>query len=128
MATIAVAIGSCLVRPIRRRWSKKGPCFTANNLIIDFLNGTVLVPFALMIGSAFSQGILEEALKTNRLFLTVGGVIGLIFVVREFINGEQSQHNEATVTEVLPKVATTSSKAANSVQRSKQKQKQARRR
>lgn len=118
MATIGVAIASCMVRPIRRALRKTGPCFTANNIILDFLNGTVLVPFCLLVGATFSTAILEEALKSSKLFLTVGGFIGLIFVVREFINGDASQH-AAPVTSNNPLVPLpiAKSKAANSPNR-----------
>lgn len=118
MATIGVAIFGCLIRPVRRAWNKTGECFTANNLIIDFLNGTVVVPFILMIGSAFSLAVMQEALKTNKLFLAIGGVIGLIFVVREFFNGEPAQQVAADPTAFpLGKISNAPSKAANSPHR-----------
>lgn len=128
MATIGVAIASCMVRPIRRAIRKTGQCFTANTLILDFLNGTVLVPFCLLVGSTFSTAILEAALKTNKLFLTSGGIIGLIFVVREFINGDASQHAvpAASGNPVVP-LPIAKSKAANSPNRT-QKTKSSRRR
>ncbi|MDN2697641.1 hypothetical protein O0882_15055 [Janthinobacterium sp. SUN073] len=118
MATIGVAIASCMVRPIRRAIRKTGSCFTVNNIILDFLNGTVLVPFCLLIGATFSTAIFEEALKSNRLFLTVGGFIGLIFVVREFINGDASQHAvPASSGNPVVALPIAKSKAANSPNR-----------
>jgi hypothetical protein len=106
------------VRPIRRKIQNSGPCFTVNNIILDFLNGTVLVPFVLLIGATFSTAIFEEALKSNRLFLTVGGFIGLIFVVREFINGDASQDATALANgNPVVQLPIAKNKAANSPNR-----------
>ena len=115
MATIGIAIFCCLIRPTRRAYRKSGPCFTANNIIVDFLNGTVIVPFLLMLGSAFSQAVLQDALKTNKLYLAIGAVIGLTFIFREFINGDQSQQVASEpVTTPITKVASEPRRAANS--------------
>ena len=88
MATIAVAISSCLIRPIRRKFTKSRPaqCFNVQNVVADFLNGTVIVPFLILIGTAFSKELLKEALETNKLFFAFGGFISLIFIAREFLN------------------------------------------
>lgn len=88
MATILVALSTCAIRPIKRAFKKTGPCFALRDIIVDFLNGTVIVPFVLLIGATFSNTILEAALKSNKLFLTIGGIIGLLFVVREYLNGD----------------------------------------
>jgi uncharacterized membrane protein YdcZ (DUF606 family) len=88
MATIVLALSSCAIRPIKRAVKKSGPCFALRDIVVDFLNGTVIVPFTLLIGATFSKTILEEALKSNKLFLAIGGVIGLLFVLREYFHGE----------------------------------------
>jgi hypothetical protein len=89
MATIGIAVCACIVRPIKRKWTKsKLPCFDSRDVIVDFLNGTVIVPFCLLVGSTFSHEVLEEAIKSNKLFFSICGVIALIFVVKELINGE----------------------------------------
>lgn len=88
MATIAVAVLSCFIRPIRRRIKKFDQCFSYDKMVIDFLNGTVLVPFALLVGAIFSKTLLEEAMKSSKLFLAIGGIIGLFFVIREYLNGD----------------------------------------
>ena len=90
MATIIVAFIGCMLRPIRRALKKDfaGDCFTLRDVVVDFLNGTVLVPFTILIGTTFSKGMLKEALETNKLFLAIGGAIGLMFVIREFLNEE----------------------------------------
>ena len=83
MATIIVAILICLIKPFKRFTEKFKPCFTFRDLVLDFLSGTVIVPFLLLIGSTFSQRLLDEALRSNKIFFSVGGFIGLIFVLRE---------------------------------------------
>lgn len=84
MATIVVAAACSLIRPIRR-WIKHTPtCFTFQETALDFLNGTVVVPFLLLIGAVFSKDLLRAVLDTNKLFLAVGGFIGLVFVVRDY--------------------------------------------
>jgi uncharacterized membrane protein YdcZ (DUF606 family) len=88
MATIVIAILTCFLRPARRLMKKTSPCFSYDKLVVDFLNGTVLVPFFLMVGAIFSKSILDEAVKSNKLFMAIGGVIGLFFVFREYFNGE----------------------------------------
>lgn len=84
MATILVACSTSFIRPFRRLLEKKYPCFNLRDTVVDFLNGTVIVPFALLVGATFSKVMLEEALNSNKLFLTIGGVIGLMFVFREY--------------------------------------------
>ena len=83
MATILVAVLIFLIKPIKRLCAKLVPCFTVRDIVLDFLSGTVIVSFLLLIGSTFSQHFLEEALKSNKIFFSVGGFIGLIFVLRE---------------------------------------------
>lgn len=88
MATLTVAFASCLVRPIRRKLDSTytGPCFTRDDAIIDFLNGTVLVPFLVLIGTAFSKEMLAMALETTKLFFAIAGGVGFIYIFREFLS------------------------------------------
>jgi hypothetical protein len=88
MATIIVAVAACFIRPIRRKIRGTSPCFSYEKMVIDFLNGTVLVPFMLLVGAIFSRTLLEEAVKTNKLFFAIGGIIALFFVIREYFNGD----------------------------------------
>jgi uncharacterized membrane protein len=88
MATIGIAFFGCFIRPTKRAFKKKVACFTYRDMVVDFLNGTIIVPFFLLVGAAFSSTLLEEALKTNKLFLAVGGVIALLFVFKEYANGD----------------------------------------
>lgn len=56
--------------------------------MVDFLNGTVIIPFLLLVGAVFSKFMLEEALRSGKMFLGIGGVIGLLFVLKGYFNGE----------------------------------------
>ena len=88
MATIIVAFLSCMIRPARRKFTGEfpGQCFNVRSIVIDFLNGTVVVPFLILIGTAFSKEMLKEALETNKIFFAIGGFIALVFVVREILH------------------------------------------
>lgn len=89
MATIVVAICGCPIRPSRRKLAhSSSPCWVFRDVIVDFLNGTVIVPFALLIGATFSSVLLAEALKSNKLFFAIAGLIGLLFALREYGNGD----------------------------------------
>lgn len=90
MATLTVAFLSCLIRPIRRKLNIKfeGVCFTRDDLIADFLNGTVLVPFLVLISTAFSREMMAVALETNKLFFGIAGGVGLIYILREFLSNK----------------------------------------
>jgi hypothetical protein len=81
-----VALLTCLIKPVKRVIRKRSACFTLRDLTFDFLNGTVIVPFLLLIGSTFSKVLLQEAIETNKLFFAIGGVIGLLIVSREYLN------------------------------------------
>ena len=52
---------------------------------MDFLNGTTLVPFALMIGSVASRDIFDLLTQTNMAFVGVAGSIGIVFVIGELL-------------------------------------------
>ena len=85
MATIIVAFFTCFIRPIRKFFTKKQPVMSFQEFGLDFLNGTVVVPFILLIGSIFSKDLLEEAIRSNKLFFAIGGVIALLFVLKEYM-------------------------------------------
>jgi len=88
MLTICVGVGACLIRPIRRRFHHSTRCFVFHDVITDFLNGTVIVPFALLVGATFSQQLLHEALHTNRAFFAIAGLVTLSFVIREYTSAD----------------------------------------
>ena len=47
------------------------------------LNGVMLVPFLMMVGSVFSSDLLKELLSSAKITLAIGGLAGLIFVLGE---------------------------------------------
>ena len=93
--TILVALAAILVRPLRRKFKDESPCFVLRDVVVDFLNGTVIVPFLLLVGSVFSPVLMQEALKLNRVGFAIGGVIGLLFVLRELFANSGSDDQPA---------------------------------
>lgn len=85
IGTIVCGLAAMLVKPIKRRWQGRKPCFTQRDLIVDFLNGATVPAFLLLVGSVVSSKILEEALKTAKTSMALAGVMGLIFIIREII-------------------------------------------
>jgi len=85
IVTLAVATICIFVRPVKRKWIGALPCFTLRDCIVDCLNGSTLVPFALLIASVMSSEILEEALKANKISMALAGIIGILFIIRELI-------------------------------------------
>jgi hypothetical protein len=57
----------------------------------DFLNGVVLVPFAMMLAVPFSPIVLEYLRNSNPVIFALAGGIGLIFVVAELFNTDNHQ-------------------------------------
>lgn len=89
MWTVGVAATSCVIRPIRRHVKKsKVPCWVFRDIVLDFLNGTVIVPLLILVGSIFSRELLEEAVKTDKVFFAIAGIVALLFVLREYGNGD----------------------------------------
>jgi len=83
MATIGVGCLVSLVRPFRRWRGKRIPYFTREDAITDLLNGVMLVPFALMVGSVFSSELMRELMTSAKITLAIGGAAGLFFVTGE---------------------------------------------
>jgi hypothetical protein len=52
--------------------------------IFDFLNGTTLIAFGLLVATAFSNRFLHLALQ-SKLSIAIAGAVGLIFVCGEFL-------------------------------------------
>lgn len=88
MTTFAVAVLACLIRPIRRLRRRLPPMPGFTTIAVDLLSGTAIVPFGLLIGSVFSTELLETTLRSDRLFLALGGSVGLMVVVRGYFVGD----------------------------------------
>lgn len=84
MASVLLGVLTCFACPlVRARSARTRYRLKQRILVLDFVNGTLLVPFGLLFASAFSTGILSEALTLNRVFFAVAGFMALVFTSRE---------------------------------------------
>jgi hypothetical protein len=84
--TLLVAI-SLVPFKIFVRWLRGiKPISTTRKCGVDFLNGTAVVPFALMLGSVVSRDIFELLAQTNMAFFGIAGGIGMLFVIGELVD------------------------------------------
>ena len=83
MVTIAVGVVTALISPLSRYIGKQKPYFVRETATVDMLNGVMLVPFLMMVGSVFSSDLLKELLSSAKITLAIGGLAGLIFVLGE---------------------------------------------
>lgn len=88
MASIAMGLLLGAVRPYRRWRSNVMPFFKRDKLINDILNGTMVVPFGLMLLSPFSQGINDLLMQSAKVTVSLGGAVGLTFVVAELFRNK----------------------------------------
>lgn len=88
-ATLLVGIIAIFVKPIVRAFRKqpKAKWFVQRDCGVDFLNGCSLVPFVCMAISVVSSGFMQEFVKSSKISLGIGAVIGLLFVVPEIFTG-----------------------------------------
>jgi hypothetical protein len=86
MTTIGVGLAAMFLRPLRRKLNKHPNCFSMRDCVVDFLNGSTIVPFLLLVMSVMSTRLLHEALQTNKLSMGIAGVIGFIFIARELLH------------------------------------------
>ena len=54
-----------------------------SKLVVDFLNGTVVTPFLLMVGAVFNGTILDYLRSAGPVSISIAGSIGLFFVLAE---------------------------------------------
>ena len=88
MATIAVGFIPPFLRFVYRLRSSKKPYFIREKAINDMLNGVMLVPFFLMVGSVFSSDIMKELIGSAKITVAIGGFAGLFFVLGELLKDE----------------------------------------
>ena len=84
MATVCLGFAGMLIRPVRCKL-RGDTAWNRQHAVTDFLNGSSLVPFALIVGSTFWSWMLEEALK-SKASLSLAGGVGLFFVMAEVFN------------------------------------------
>ena len=70
------------VRPVRLKLRKKKKCWRAAKVVMDFLNGSAVVPFAAMPATIFSSTVLTMV-KDNLPTLAAAGFVGFVYVVSE---------------------------------------------
>lgn len=83
MLTIAVGVVVTLASPCKRWFNGKKPCFIREYAIADMMNGVMLVPFFMMVGSVFFSDLLKELLSSAKVTVAIGGLAGLFFVLGE---------------------------------------------
>lgn len=82
VATFTVAVLCVFVRPIRLKCRKKKKCWRADKVVMDFLNGSAIVPFAAMPATIFSSTVLN-IVKDNLPTLAAAGFVGFVYVLSE---------------------------------------------
>ena len=83
MLTIAVGAATALLSPGKRWLNRQRPCFVREHAITDMMNGVMLVPFFMMVGSVFSSDVLQALLSSAKITVAIGGLAGLFFVIGE---------------------------------------------
>jgi hypothetical protein len=86
IATLGAAVVGLFVKPSIRAIKKKGPCFSVRDAIVDALNGSAMVPFALLIGSVMSSELLKIALSAHKIQMAIAGLIAIIILFRELVS------------------------------------------
>jgi hypothetical protein len=80
-ATVGVGIGITIVKATWKAFS--GGPNSLSGIGTDFLNGTVVTPFLLMIGAVFSNVLLNYLRSASPVSTAIAGAIGLLFVSNE---------------------------------------------
>lgn len=85
VATFTVAVFCVFVRPARLRLRGCKKCWRADKVVMDFLNGSAIVPFAAMPLTIFSSAVMT-LVKDNLPTLAAAGFVGFVYVVSEVFN------------------------------------------
>ena len=83
IATIVVGGLSSAIRPLKRVYCKSKPYFSREKGINDMLNGVMLIPFSMMVGSIFSSQLMDQLMSSTKITVAIAGLAGLIFVIGE---------------------------------------------
>jgi hypothetical protein len=86
IVTIVLALMIALARLIWRKAVSPDAPFDPKDSVMDFMNGTLVVPFLLLFSSVFSSYFLAALLATNKVILGLAGVAGIFVLVRELLN------------------------------------------
>jgi len=90
--SIVLALLASAIRPIRHKIRHGEFVVTFRDSVTDVLSGASILPFLLMIGAVFSSDLLKQALNTNKLYMAIGGLIGLFAVVAELSKYQSPSH------------------------------------
>lgn len=89
MATLGVGVLAVLPRPVKcflRRSERPGrSAWDRQKAVTDFLNGASVVPFAVMAGSTFWTGLLNDVLN-SKISLGLAGTVGFFFILGEVLS------------------------------------------
>lgn len=88
MASVGIGLLLSGVRPFRRWRLKRRPYFKRDKLINDVLNGAMIVPFGLMMLSIFWPNLGIVLAQSAKVTLSLGGAVGLAFVLAELFKGK----------------------------------------
>lgn len=92
MATIGAGLLAVLVRPLRCVIGKRA-AWNRQKAVTDFLNGSSIVPFAVMGASTFWTWMLEEVLK-SKISLGLAGVVGFLFILGEVMSAGKDESKQ----------------------------------
>jgi uncharacterized membrane protein (DUF373 family) len=82
--TLLLAIISAGVTAGIRLWRGIAPAVTRRKIIVDFLNGSVVYPFVLLVFSVVNSGVFKY-IETSKISVGLAGVVGIIFIAGELL-------------------------------------------
>jgi len=82
--TIVIAITAAIATLTVRYFRNVKPAATRRRIANDFLNGSVIFPFLLLVFSVFSNRTFEY-IKDSKLAVALAGGVGITFVIGELI-------------------------------------------
>jgi len=88
-ATIFVAILVVFAKMFMR-WRRKERIASVSMCGVDFLNGTVIIPFLVMISAVFYADIYREMARASTAGVAAAGAIGLFFVIGELLRSSST--------------------------------------
>ncbi|MDB5540983.1 MAG: hypothetical protein JWQ89_2710 [Devosia sp.] len=86
-STVLVAI-FVVVFKMLVRWHRGETIASVQMCGVDFLNGTVVVPFFVMLLAVFYVDLYREMVRSSTAFVSIAGGIGLFFVIGEMLRSQ----------------------------------------
>lgn len=99
---VAFALAACIVcaRLIWRKQQHLTPVLDLRETLTDFLAAAALVPFMLMMGTAFSDVFVRDLLVTSKGAIWMAGGVGFIYLTKELLTkpkGDRATSLEASI-------------------------------